>query len=76
MADKKRFTEEDRKENRGAPLDNPEQFKTDKESINEMHEEQMNVDSIPLEDLKQEQEEEKNPRQTKKNSSSEEKFPE
>lgn len=76
MADKKHFTEEDRKENRGVPMDNPEQFKTDKESINEMHEEQMNVDSIPLEDLKQEQEEEKNPRQTKKNSSSEEKFPE
>lgn len=76
MADKKHFTEEDRKENRGAPMDNPEQFKTDKETINEMHDEQMTVDSIPLEDLKQEQREEQNPRHTKDSSSSDEKFPE
>lgn len=75
MSDKKHFTEDDRKKRKGAPMDNPEQSKTDKESLSDMHEEQMNVDSIPLEDLKQEQREEKNPRETKSNSSSEEKNP-
>lgn len=75
MSDKKHFTEEDREERKGAPMDNPEQSKTDKESLSEMHEEEMNVDTIPLEDLKQEQLEEKDPRGTKSNSSSEEKNP-
>ncbi|RLQ90449.1 hypothetical protein [Planomicrobium sp. Y74] len=75
MSDKKHFTEEDRKESKGAPMDNPEQYKTDKETLTEMHEEEMNVDTIPLEDLKQEQQEENNPRKTKSDSSSEEKFP-
>lgn len=75
MSDKKHFTEEDREERKGAAMDNPEQYKTDKETLTEMHEEEMNVDTIPLEDLKQEQQEEKNPRATKNNSSSEEKYP-
>ena len=74
MSDKKHFTEDDRKERTCAPMDNPEQSKTDKESLSEMHEEEMNVDTIPLEDLKQEQQEEKNPRETKSDSSSEDKF--
>lgn len=74
MSDKKHFTEDDREERKGASMDNPEQSKTDKESLTEMHEEEMNVDTIPLEDLKQEQQEEKNPRDTKSNSSSEEKY--
>lgn len=74
MSDKKHFTEDDREEPRGPFMDNPEQSKTDKESLSEMHEEEMNVDTIPLEDLKQEQQEEKNPRATKNNSSSEEKY--
>ncbi|WP_203332046.1 hypothetical protein [Planococcus beigongshangi] len=74
MSDKKHFTEGDREERKGASMDNPEQSKTDKESLTEMHEEEMNVDTIPLEDLKQEQQEEKNPRDTKSNSSSEEKY--
>lgn len=76
MSDKKdHFTEDDRKARTGRPMDNPEQFKTDKKSISEMHEEELNVDSIPMEDLKQEQRGEKNPRDTKDNSSSEEKYP-
>lgn len=74
MSDKKHFTEDDREERKGPHMDNPEQSKTDKESLSEMHEEEMNVDTIPLEDLKQEQQEEKNPRATKNNSSSEEKY--
>lgn len=76
MSDKKPFNQEDRPTRDGASMDNPEQSKTDKKSLSEMHEEEMNVDSIPIEDLKQEQQEEKNPRATKNNSSSEEKFPE
>lgn len=75
MPDKKPFDETDRENRKGPAMDNPEQFKTDKESLSEMHEEQMNVDSIPMEDLKQEQREEDNPRETKDNSSSEEKYP-
>ncbi|HSI67311.1 MAG TPA: hypothetical protein VK947_07840 [Planococcus sp. (in: firmicutes)] len=75
MTDKKHFTDKDRDDKDGASMDNPEQFKTDKKSIQEMFQEEQTVDSIPLEDLKQEQKEEKDPRGTKKNSSSEEKFP-
>ncbi|MGD6841708.1 hypothetical protein ACQCVH_04225 [Bacillus infantis] len=55
-------------------MDNPEQFKTDKESIYDKFKEEQNVDTIPLEDLKQEQHEEKMGRNTKDNSSSEEKY--
>jgi excinuclease UvrABC nuclease subunit len=75
MTDKKHFTDRDRDDKDGASMDNPEQFKTDKKSIQEMFEEEQTVDAIPLEDLKQEQKEEKNPRGTKEDSSSEEKFP-
>lgn len=76
MSDKKSFDQEDRKTRDGASMDNPEQFKTDKKSLSEMHEEEMTVDAIPMEDLKQEKKEEGNKRATKSNSSSEEKFPE
>ena len=75
MTDKKPFKEEDRENREGAPMDNPEQFKTDKKTMHEMFKEEETVDSIPLEDLKQEQEEESKPRATKENSSSEEKYP-
>ena len=76
MSDKKPFKEEDRNISDGGPMDNPEQYKTDKKTLTEMHEEEMNVDTIPMEDLKQEKKEEGNKRATKSNSSSEEKFPE
>ncbi len=76
MAEEKRFNEKERKSSDGAPMDNPEQIKTDKETMTEMHEEEMNVDSIPLEDLKQDMEDEKNPRDSKDDSASEEKHPE
>lgn len=74
MSDKKHFTEDDREERKGSSMDNPEQYKTDKETLVEMHEEELNVDAIPLEDLKQDQQDEKNPRKTKDDSSSEEKY--
>ncbi|MGH2316791.1 hypothetical protein ACRC6Q_03435 [Planococcus sp. SE5232] len=76
MSDKRPFKEEDRNISDGGPMDNPEQYKTDKKTLTEMHEEEMNVDSIPMEDLKQEKREEKDKRGTKNSSSSEEKFPE
>lgn len=75
MSDKKPFKEEDRDSRDGAPMDNPEQFKTDKKTMHEMFKEEQTVDSLPLEDLKQEKEEEGKPRATKEDSSSEEKFP-
>ncbi|KKB37146.1 hypothetical protein [Bacillus thermotolerans] len=67
--------EEKKRNLQKGPMDNPEQMKTDKESIYDKFESEQTVDSIPLEDLKMEQEEEKNEHDTKSNSSSEEKFP-
>lgn len=73
LTDKKPL--EDREKRTGAPMDNPEQFKTDNKTMHEMFKEEETVDSIPLEDLKQDMEDEDNPRKTKDNSSSEEKYP-
>jgi len=72
---KKVFTEHDRKDADGPYMDNPENMKTDKESIYDMHEDMKTVDTVPLEDAKMEWREEKNHHDTKSNSSSEEKFP-
>ena len=46
-------------------MDNPENLRTDKESIYDMHEDMQTVDSIPLEDLKMEEREEKHHTDTK-----------
>lgn len=75
MSKKKPFTEQDRKDADGPYMDNPEHLRTDKESIYDMHEDMKNVDSIPLEDLKMEEREEKVHHDTKSNSSSEDKSP-
>ncbi|CEG21786.1 hypothetical protein BN1080_00702 [Planococcus massiliensis] len=75
MSDKKPFEGKERETKDGAPMDNPEQFKTDKKTMHEMFKEEQTVDSLPLEDLKQEKAEEGKPRATKEDSSSEEKFP-
>ncbi|WP_046176046.1 hypothetical protein [Domibacillus indicus] len=64
----------DKKLDRGK-MDNPENLNTDKESIYDKFEEEQNVDTVPLEDLKMEQREEKNKHDTKNSSSSEEKYP-
>ncbi|HSP23337.1 MAG TPA: hypothetical protein VLQ20_13530 [Planococcus sp. (in: firmicutes)] len=74
LPDKKPL-EEKREKRTGAPMDNPEQVKTDKKTMHEMFKEEETVDAIPLEDLKQGVKDEENPRATKDNSSSEEKFP-
>lgn len=55
-------------------MDNPEQYRTDKESLHDKFESELTVDPIPLEDLKQETHEEKNGQHTKDSSSSEKKF--
>ncbi|PIC57409.1 hypothetical protein CSV61_12760 [Sporosarcina sp. P3] len=68
------FTEKDRKKAKGGYMDNPENLKTDKESIYDMHEDMQTVDAIPLEDVRMEEEEERNHRETKDRSSSEEKY--
>ncbi|ANU27353.1 hypothetical protein [Planococcus versutus] len=73
MSDKKSLDQDKRE---GASMDNPEQYKTDKKTLTEMHEEELTVDAIPMEDLKQEKREEGDKRGTKNSSSSEEKFPE
>ena len=75
MTNKKVFTERDRKDAEGPFMDNPENLKTDKESIYDMHEDMKNVDPIPLEDLKMEVREEKRHRDSKSDSSSAEKYP-
>lgn len=56
-------------------MDNPDQLETDKESIYDKFQEEQTVDSIPLEDLKIEQFDEKHKHHTKDSSSSEKKFP-
>lgn len=75
LPDKKPL-EEEREKRTGAPMDNAEQFKTDQKTMHDMFKEEETVDAIPLEDLKQDMEDEGNPRETKDDSSSEEKYPE
>ncbi|GKV56293.1 MULTISPECIES: hypothetical protein [unclassified Sporosarcina] len=77
MNRKRVFTEHDRKDAEGPYMDNPENMKTDKESIYDMHEDMQTVDTVPLEDAKMEWNEEKqeNHHKTKSDSSTEEKFP-
>lgn len=55
-------------------MDNPEQYRTNKESLHDKFESEQTVDPIPMEDLKQEKREEKNGHHTKDSSSSEEKY--
>ncbi|PLR97742.1 hypothetical protein CVD19_08635 [Bacillus sp. T33-2] len=55
-------------------MDNPEQYKTNKASLHDMYESELTVDPIPLEDLREEQQEEKDGEHTKENSSTEKKY--
>ncbi|MEI2357469.1 hypothetical protein [Mesobacillus zeae] len=70
MKEKEKYT--DRKAQNG--MDNSEQFTTDNKTLHEMFEEEQTVDPIPLEDLKEEQREEKKGRHSKDTSSSEKKY--
>ena len=64
----------DKKQLSRGKMDNPENSLTDEKHMLDRFEEEQNVDPIPLEDLRQENEEEKHPHDTKKSSSSEKKF--
>lgn len=55
-------------------MDNPEQYATDKKSLHDLFESEQTVDSIPIEDLKEEQREEQHGRKTKDTSSTEKKY--
>ncbi|KLV22052.1 hypothetical protein ABW02_22085 [Niallia circulans] len=55
-------------------MENPEQYPTENESLFDKFEIEQTVDSIPMEDLKEEQREEKAKHDTKNTSSSEKKY--
>jgi hypothetical protein len=75
LTEKKPFNEEERETRNSGPMDNPEQIKTDKETMHEMFKEEQTVDAIPLEDLKQNMEDEATPRSTKEDSGSDKLYP-
>jgi hypothetical protein len=56
------------------PMDNPEQYPTENESLFDMYESELNVDPIPIEDLKENLQDEKHGSHTKDSSSSEKKY--
>ncbi len=64
----------DKKQLSRGKMDNPEHTLTDKEHILDKFEEEQNVDPIPIEDLRQENKEERHKHDTKQSSSSEKKF--
>ncbi|RUT28421.1 hypothetical protein EJP77_17555 [Paenibacillus zeisoli] len=55
-------------------MDNPEQYETDQESLFDKFESELNVDSIPVEDLNEEVKEERNKEETKHTSSTQKKY--
>lgn len=62
-------------DNRVGTHDHPEQYPTGNESLFDMHESEMNVDALPMEDISMEQQEEKNKDGESKNrSSSDDKY--
>lgn len=71
MAENKR---ESSSNNTRMNMDNPEQYPTENESLFDKFESELNVDPIPMEDLKEELREEKAKHDTKNTSSSEKKY--
>ena len=55
-------------------MDHPEQYPTENESLFDKFESEQTVDPIPMEDLKEEKQEEKAKHDTKNTSSSEKKY--
>ncbi|KIY21709.1 hypothetical protein [Mesobacillus subterraneus] len=55
-------------------MDNPEQYSTRKKSLHDTFKSELTVDPIPIEDLNQEKQEEKDGHHTKDSSSSEKKY--
>lgn len=55
-------------------MDNPEQYETRTKSLHDRYKSELTVDTIPMEDLNQEKQEEKDGHHTKDSSSSEKKY--
>jgi len=71
-----KMKENDKAENlKEGPLDTPDEVKSDKESIYDKDPEMQTVDPIPMEELNQQVEDEKQNHHTKDTSSSEERYP-
>ncbi|MCQ4085258.1 hypothetical protein [Saccharibacillus sp. JS10] len=72
--EKKQLEQNQDDRNREGALDHPEQYPTENESLFDMHESEKNVDALPIEDIRLEQEEEKDKDGTKQRSSSNDKY--
>lgn len=68
------FEKDAERAERTGKRDHPEQYPTEKESLFDMYKSQQTVDPIPVEDLKQQAQDEKNKEETKRRSSSENKY--
>ncbi|MBT2705979.1 hypothetical protein J7E34_22115 [Chryseobacterium sp. ISL-80] len=55
-------------------MDNPEQYETRTKSLHDRYKSELTVDTIPMEDLNQEKQEEKDGHHSKDSSSSEKKY--
>lgn len=64
----------DKKQLNADKRDHPEQYPTENESLFDLHESELNVDPIPMEDLTLEKQEEQNKEETKHRSSSDNKY--
>nr|WP_246483986.1 hypothetical protein [Heyndrickxia vini] len=62
------------KKSNSKTYDHPEQYKTEKESLFDKYESERNVDPIPMEDLNEKMQDEKNKHKSKDTSSSEKKY--
>ena len=70
----KEFEETPKNVRKNGPMDHPEQYETEEDSLFDRFVSQRTVDPIPMEDLKLAQQDEKNKEKTKSSSSSEKKY--
>ncbi|ANF96611.1 MULTISPECIES: hypothetical protein [Paenibacillus] len=66
----------DKVQEQAGKRDNPEQYPTENESLFDRFKSEQTVDSLPIEDIKLEQQEEKDGEHIKRSSSSQNAFPE
>ncbi|MEK3952293.1 MULTISPECIES: hypothetical protein [Psychrobacillus] len=72
---KKHPTDKEKQDISGRIMDNPDLLNTEKESIFDTDEDMKTVDPIPVEELNEKVKDEKNKRNTKSTSASEDRFP-
>ena len=72
--EKKQQEQNQEDDKREGALDHPEQYPTENESLFDMHESEQHVDPLPMEDIRLEQQEEKDKDATKQRSSSNDKY--